>query len=224
MILTGGTMAIDFYYGSGSPYAWRVWLALEHKELPYTLRLMSFDQGDLKAAEFRRINPRGRVPAIVDQGFALYESAAIVEYLEHAYPRMGGALFPAAPRPAAIERRLVREADQYLAHAMEELVEEILFKPPPEWNAERIGRARAALGAELERFEASPLVDATIGAAAFTVYPLLALVLRMERKKPDLALGAAVGPKLRAWMKRVEALPFFEKTYPPHWKAAKPAA
>lgn len=27
-------MAIDFYHGHGSPYSWRVWLALEAKALP----------------------------------------------------------------------------------------------------------------------------------------------------------------------------------------------
>lgn len=35
-------MSITFYYGSGSPYAWRVWLALEHKRLPYELTVLSF--------------------------------------------------------------------------------------------------------------------------------------------------------------------------------------
>ena len=29
---------ITFYFGSGSPYAWKVWLALEHKKLPYEAR------------------------------------------------------------------------------------------------------------------------------------------------------------------------------------------
>src|SRR3954462_4236936 len=55
-------MALVFHGASGSPYAWRVWLALEHKRIPYELRTLSFDKGDLKAAEFRALNPRGRVP------------------------------------------------------------------------------------------------------------------------------------------------------------------
>jgi len=215
-------MSIDFYCGSGSPYAWRVWLALEHKALPYELRVMSFDRGDLKTPEFRRINPRGRVPAVVDQGFALYESAAIVEYLEQAYPRSGTPLFSAEPRAGAIERRLIREADQYLATAMEQLVEEILFKPQGEWNADAILRARDTFAAELNHFEASTLGEGPVGAADFTVYPMIALALRMERKKPDLALRAAIGARLGAWMKRIEGLPYFERTYPPHWRA-KPA-
>jgi len=28
----------------------------------------------------------------------------------------------------------------------------------------------------------------------------------------------AIGPNIAAWMKRIEALPYYDKTYPPHWK------
>ena len=62
---------IIFYFGSGSPYAWKVWLALEHKKLPYEAKRMSFDGGDLKTAEFTAINPRQQVPALMDNGFAM---------------------------------------------------------------------------------------------------------------------------------------------------------
>jgi len=48
---------------------------------------------------------------------------------------------------------------------------------------------------------------------------MIALCLRMEKKKPDLDVRSAIGPKLGAWMKRIESLPYFDKTYPPHWKA-----
>lgn len=79
-------MPLTFYCGSGSPYTWRVWLALEHKRIPYELKQMSFSEGDQKKPGYLAINPRGRVPAIVDDGFALYESAAILEYLDEKYP------------------------------------------------------------------------------------------------------------------------------------------
>ncbi len=79
-------MAITFYYGSGSPFAWRVWLALEHKQLPYELKLMSLQNGELKKAEFLAINPRGKVPVLVDEGWVIRESAVILEYLEERYP------------------------------------------------------------------------------------------------------------------------------------------
>ncbi len=75
-------MALTLYYLSGSPYAWRVWLALEHKGFPYQLRTMSYDAGDFQKPEFAALDPRRRVPVIDDGGFVLYESAAIVEYLD----------------------------------------------------------------------------------------------------------------------------------------------
>ena len=88
-------MSVRFYYGSGSPYAWRVWLALEHKGIPYHRKTLSFDAGDLKTAEFGALNPRRRVPVLVDDDFALAESAAIVESIEERWPS-GPALFAGA--------------------------------------------------------------------------------------------------------------------------------
>ena len=79
-------MPLTFYYASGSPYAWRVWLALEHKQVAYELKTMSFSAGELRTPEFLAINPRHRVPALVDGNFSLYESAAILEYLDEKYP------------------------------------------------------------------------------------------------------------------------------------------
>ena len=57
-----------------------------------------------------------------------------------------------------------------------------------------------------------------MSAADFTLYPLIALTQRMQRRKTDLDVEAMLGPRLRAWMSRVEALPYFRKTWPPHWK------
>jgi hypothetical protein len=44
-------LSVRFYYGSGSPYAWRVWFALEHKGIPYHRKTLSFDASDLKTGE-----------------------------------------------------------------------------------------------------------------------------------------------------------------------------
>ena len=43
-------MTIMFYYGSGSPYAWKVHFALEHKALPYERKVLSFSAGDTQQA------------------------------------------------------------------------------------------------------------------------------------------------------------------------------
>jgi glutathione S-transferase len=212
---------LTFYYGSGSPYAWRVWLSLEHKHIPYELRTLSFSAGDLKQPEYRAINPRGRVPAITDDGLALYESVAIVEYLDEKY-RSGPALFPGDVRQRALVRRLVQEADQYCAIAMEKVVDQVLFTPQERWDLDAIASARTALADELKIWERYATGDFLAGdlvsAADFTLYPLIALTQRMQRKKADLDVAAMIGPKVAAWMKRVEALPYFQKTWPPHWK------
>lgn len=214
---------LTFYYGSGSPFAWRVWLALEHKQIPYELRTMSFSSGELKSPEYLRINPRGRVPAIADGGFALYESAAIVEYLDEAHVGNCPMLFPGDSTRRALVRRIIAENDNYLAQANERLVERILFTKKENWDEAAIGEARGAFNAELGRFEAVLTADWLAGelsAADHAVYPIIALALRMQKRKPELGIDAMLGPRVKSWMSRVESLPYFEKTYPPHWKQA----
>ena len=213
-------MGIHFYYGSGSPFAWRVWLALEHKKLPYELKVLSFSAGDLRKPEFRALNPRGKVPVIVDEGFVLYESAAILEYLDDAYPQ-AAALFPRDAQTRALCRRYIREMDAYLAPPLEILVEEILTNPRLAWSGQAIERARVSLIKEISRFggylKGDFLLD-EVGAADFSLYPSLALALRLEARKPDVGIHNAIAPQLAGWMKRVEALPFFNRTYPPNWR------
>ena len=53
-------MTIELFWASGSPYAWRVQLTLEHKRVPYESRLLSFSNGDTKSDWFRALNPRAR--------------------------------------------------------------------------------------------------------------------------------------------------------------------
>jgi glutathione S-transferase len=213
-------MALTFYYGSGSPYAWRVWLALEHKAIAYELKTVSFSAGDLTKPEYLALNPRHKVPTIADGDFSLYESAAIFEYLDEQYSA-GKKLFPGSVRQRAVIRRLVREADEYLAHALERLVDQVLFTKQEKWDLREIAAGREAFLKELDTFEGYLGGDwfaGELSAADFTLYPIIALCLRMEKKKPDLNVGREIGPKIAAWMKRFEALPYYDKTYPPHWK------
>lgn len=212
---------IKFYYGSGSPFAWRVWLALEYKSLPYEFKSMSFSDGSLNTPEYLEINPRGKVPSIVDDGFSLYESAAIVEYLDEQFPDSGSPLFPGSSKNRAHIRRLINEADLYLDQANRQMLLQILFTKKEEWNEQHISRGREAVAAELGRFEkmlSGEFFAGDLSAADFTIYPMVALALRVDIRKPDLDIVSLIGPKMAAWMKRVESLPILSKTYPPHWK------
>ncbi|MDJ0778718.1 MAG: glutathione S-transferase N-terminal domain-containing protein [Gammaproteobacteria bacterium] len=56
-------------------------IVLQELQLPYELKLVDFSEGGQSDPEFLAINPNGRVPALVWDGFPMYESAAITMYL-----------------------------------------------------------------------------------------------------------------------------------------------
>ncbi|HVY26381.1 MAG TPA: glutathione S-transferase family protein [Polyangiaceae bacterium] len=213
-------MTITLHAMSGSPFSWKVALALEHKQLPFTLRYLSVDAGDLRSPDFARMNPRRRAPVMTDGEICLYESEAILRYLEDAYPKP--TLYPGELPARALAYRLCAEVTSYLAVAMEELVLEVLFKPDPATrDPAKIERARQVVGQELEHFEqqlGDGYLAGQLSAADFTLYPCLMLCLRIEKRLPALAFAGQLGPRLSAWKARIEALPYYERTYPPHWK------
>jgi GST-like protein len=74
---------IDLYTAS-TPNGHKVSVALEELGLPYTVHAIDLARGEQRAAAFLRINPNGRIPAIVDReadDFAVFESGAILVYL-----------------------------------------------------------------------------------------------------------------------------------------------
>lgn len=213
-------MTITFYYGSGSPYAWKVHLALEHKALPYERKVLSFDAGDTRKPEFLARNPRGRVPTIDDNGYVLYESNAIVEYLEDAYPGRGAPLFPGDARERGLVRRLVAEVDNYVYPAVDKVLGEA-FKTGDQQDAQAIETGRAGVAEELRMYTRGmrgPFVAGPLSAADFALYPYIAFLFRVEVKRiPNLRAAELLTPELAAWRARMEALPYFARTYPPHW-------
>ncbi|MFO1323825.1 MAG: glutathione S-transferase family protein [Burkholderiales bacterium] len=213
-------MSIRLYYGSGSPYAWRVQLALEHKALAYERTVLSFAAGDTRKPEFVALNPRHRVPVIVDGDFVLYESNAIVEYLDEAYPGRGAPLFPGDVRRRALVRRLNLEVDNYFDKAIDPITDEAFAKKPEERDAARLAAGIDATKEDLALFARAMQGDFLAGplsAADYALYPLVAFLDRCALKLPGFDPAALLPPPIAAWKKRVEALPYFEGTIPPHW-------
>jgi GST-like protein len=71
-------------YTAATPNGWKISIALEELGLDYNVHPLSFSQQEQKAEWYLKINPNGRIPAIVDRGndaFAVFESGAILIYL-----------------------------------------------------------------------------------------------------------------------------------------------
>lgn len=76
---------LKFYYNHRSPMARRVWRTLLEKEIIFEPIIMKLN-GDQLQPDFLEINPFHHIPVIVDNGFRVVESLAIMDYLEAKYP------------------------------------------------------------------------------------------------------------------------------------------
>ena len=68
-------------YTAATPNGHKVSVALEELGLPYDVRVVDLKAGEQKQPWFLDLCPNGRIPAIVDDGFAVFESGAILLYL-----------------------------------------------------------------------------------------------------------------------------------------------
>lgn len=86
---------IDLYTAS-TPNGWKVSITLEELSIPYKVKEIDLIKGDQKKKSFLKINPNGRIPAIVDRSennLAIFESGAIMIYLAE----REGKLLPSDP-------------------------------------------------------------------------------------------------------------------------------
>ena len=221
-------MALEIFWGSGSGPAWRVLLALEVKGVPYESRLLSFSNREHKTPEVLAMAPRGKVPLLRDGTFTLYESLAILTYIDRKFPEP--ALFGATAEEAGTIVRVVMEHECYGGPAISAFTRPLLFGTFEE-NREKVKGALPTLREELGRLEEQLgarawLVGSAISAADIFAFPALKTLERAmgkpgadtldHRLRP---LGASF-PKVAAWVARIEALPGYAATYPPHWREA----
>jgi len=73
-------MAITLYTAA-TPNGWKISIALEEMGLPYTVRVIDFAHKEQKEEWYLKLNPNGRIPTLVDDDFAVFESGAILIYL-----------------------------------------------------------------------------------------------------------------------------------------------
>jgi len=86
-----------FYDADVSGNTYKVRLLLKQLSIPHERVKLDIIGGEVRAKEFRSVNPFGRVPFIVDGAFSLAESNAILLYISR-----GSRLLPEDPRSQAL--------------------------------------------------------------------------------------------------------------------------
>ena len=79
-------MAMKLYGYFRSSAAFRVRIALNFKKLEYETAPIHLRRNDQTKPDYLAVNPQGLVPTLVDGGRTLFQSLAIVEYLDETYP------------------------------------------------------------------------------------------------------------------------------------------
>lgn len=215
-------MSLIFYFLSGSPFSWKVWMALEHAGLSYEPRRLRVDAGDLQTPAFRALNPKGKLPVLVDGDLAIAESDAIAEYLAELASEAGTLLWPAGRKSRALARRFASAANAYVYPAVRLIMEQTLFRKEGEPDPAIIAEAKEQLGSDLMLLstclQGNYAGGESPGIADFTLYPFIALLGRSDAKMPGQDASAPIPPALLTWSKRIEALPWFARTIPSHWQ------
>lgn len=219
-------MALELWWGSGSPYSWRALLALEFKGLPYTSHLVQFSKQEHQSPLVLSMNPRGRVPVLKDGDYVCFESLAILQYLDRKYPDRP--LFGVSAEETGVIMRVISEYGAYVEDHIMKVIHAILFQNV-ESRTDEITRAMHMIGTEAKTIESrlsqsTWVVGENFTAADIVIFPGIQMLLRaLDRREAQelrsrwLPLDINY-PSIAAWIKRVEALPGYERTYPPHWK------
>nr|QYA72012.1 glutathione S-transferase [Anoplophora glabripennis] len=106
-------MALDLYYAPGSAPCRIVLLAAKAIGVDLNLKLLNLYEGEHLKPEFLKLNPQHTIPTLVDNGFVIWESRAIITYLQNKYGRIDS-LYPKEPKKrAVVDQRLFFDMDFY---------------------------------------------------------------------------------------------------------------
>lgn len=197
---------LKLYHSPISPNSRRVWITLLEKKLEFELIEVKLNGEQLKP-EFLALNPFHHIPVLVDDGFNLVESLAILDYLEAKYPTP--AMLPQDAKDLAIVRMVELITVNELLPATNPLLPVMLGMPG---DPEKIDQAKQKASIVLKLFE--NLLDnrpyfgsenlTLAEPVAGTIVPLLA----------GLGVSLSDCPKLSAWCDRLIERPTWQTTQP----------
>jgi glutathione S-transferase/RNA polymerase-associated protein len=131
-------MATILYDHPFSPYAQKCKIVLIEKGIPFEARLPDAIGSGQSGGTFLSANPRGEVPALIDDGFAIFDSSVICEYLEDRFPE------PALRNPSPQARATARMIEEIMDTQYEAI----------NWAMSELVAFRRAEGEEADRLKA----------------------------------------------------------------------
>ena len=197
----------------GSPFGRAVLIVLEEKGAAY--RLAAVAPGTLRSPEHTARHPFARVPVLEHDGFRLYETQAILRYLDRVLP--APSLTPADARRAARMDQLMAINDWYLFQGVANVIgfQRVVGPRLLGLTPDETAVAAAMPKARTVYTELSALLGRQpfFAGEAFTLADvLLAPQLDFLSATPEWAVLTADTPHLCAWLERVRARPSLEAT------------
>jgi glutathione S-transferase len=197
----------------GSPFGRAVLTTLEEKGARYSFSPLA--PGGLRSPEHLARHPFGRVPVLEHDGFLLYETQAILRYLDRVLPNPP--LTPADPKRAARMDQVMNVNDWYLFQGVANVIvfhrvvgPRVLGLAPDEAAIEAAMPKARAVFDELERLLGgqSFFTGETMTLADLLVAPHLGLF----SLAPEWPALVAPHRNLVAWLARIEARPSLQAT------------
>lgn len=200
---------------AGSPYVRAVQIAAEEKGAPW--RLEALPPGGSKGEAHLKRHPFGRIPTIEHDGFQVYETQAIVRYIDQAFE--GPSLQPKDPRAAARMNQVMGVNDCYLFPLAIRVIGFQRIVGPALMGLTTDEAACAAAVPDARTCIAA--LEAMLGDSEFLAGDQFTLADVMIGPQMDfLAItpegrDLLAGSRLLAWLERMHARPSFEATLPP---------
>src|SRR5881409_3505998 len=131
---------LKLHYHPLSTFSRRVRIALIEKGIGAELVEVDMAKGAHRTPAYLALNPYGRVPTLEEDGFVLYESTAILEYLEATHPTPP--LVPADPRGRALVSMHLKLCDIQLARQTGTIIFPKRFLPKERWDEGAMAQAK----------------------------------------------------------------------------------
>jgi glutathione S-transferase len=184
----------------------RVLWAAEEAGVPYRVQPLDNARGELRSPDYLRVTPFGLVPAIDDDGFTLFESAAIVRYIAE----KSGKLLPRDPRGRALAAQWMFAAVTTVESKLNDLFVADKFHADKSWAQERRPALVEAAQKRLAALDIALTARQYLLGEEFTVPDILLSSALRQIEHTDL-LDAT--PNVVLYKERCEARPAWRKVY-----------